>query len=532
VRKEALADITKAIEVVEGQLKSDEKIAQAVKTLLELNDNAEKNPIEGYEDPKVETKPIPFREMTPKQQFNNVKLDMEVIRADLILNKGMTDFHCSNYLAGAYNLRKSWKAYERLYDVVKKTGNVDRNNDSWINPDIVYGIKTGVGMFYFLVSILPSTITAVLSVLGFTANRDVGLEMLREVSMNSGLYGPGCLLILSVNYLFIPRAFADKNKALDEFAPILEKVLDRFPRGSLFLFMASHYYKKRGEINTSNACLETAIDSAKEAFDGCAPNTYLFELAQNYQLLAEFERSKEILEKIVHAKEEFDTRGVAALELSITYQQLGQQDKADELIKTLDKYIVKGSRMDKYTAEKNKIIEKLLKKKEAGRQELSIVLRVAHYEMLYLRRDLANLNPEQVEPLLESFRKEVGDYENNKEFQADTIAACHVIEGCLLWQLGAEKRDASKVKEHYAKALALGPKIQVEKQWMAFGNYESAEVLYFENKGNHTDKSMEQVQKYLDTAYSYKGYPLEDILRTRIQLAIKQVKDERKQLQK
>lgn len=54
-----------------------------------------------------------------------------------------------------------------------------------------------------------------------------------------------------------------------------------------------------------------------------------------------------------------------------------------------------------------------------------------------------------------------------------------------------------------------------------------AEVLYHENRGHHTEDDLDEIEQFLEVADSYKNYPLEDILKTRIKMALKQVRNEK-----
>jgi tetratricopeptide (TPR) repeat protein len=525
-REAALKDIEHAFAILEANSANDEAILNTLQQVIKLNEQSAANPIKAFTSIQYAER-ISLTDLTDKQQFNNIKMDMELIRAELYLEKGILDFHTSSYLKGAYNLRKSWKTYESLYEIVNKTKHVDRSNHQFVHPELVQGVKYGIGTFYYILSILPSTITKVLSFLGFKADRDEGIALLCQVANESTLWGPAATFMLALNYLFIPRAFQRKEKSLNDFKPMMSIVEERFPNGSLFLMMSSHYWRKSGDLERANESLEKAIKSAKESFDA-TPTVYMFELAQNYIILEKFDKAKEILESLV-SQPEFDTRGFAALELASLYIICGMKDKSDEILKNLDTYICKTSRFDKYTQDKLKLINKI-QSLPNNSHELVVTLHVAHYEMLYLRRDLANLSVEQTKPLLESFRKDVGNYEESaKLLLPDTYASCLVIEACMLNQL----QDVSNhdiIKQKFKKVISLEKEIKYEKQWVAFANYEMAELLYFETEGKHTDKILDEVSKYIEASLQFKGYALEDILRARIKLAKKQVEDERKNL--
>jgi len=448
--------------------------------------------------------------------ITNFKLDIETAHAEVSMQRGIVQFQANSYLRGAYNLRKGWKAFESLHDRVNKMQYVDPTQDNFVHPDIVNAINYGVGAFQFGISILPSTIIKVLSYLGFKADREVGLNFLRTAFNSQSRVTALAGALLSVNYLFVPRAFANKETILNEYRPLIEKLVETYPSGSFFLYMAANYYRKKGDLDKAIGYLTSAIANAESQYH-TTPSQHVFELAQCYLMQENFAETAKQLEKVLQSHSDFDMRGLTAMELAICYDHLGREEECDELLRNLDSYICKDSRIDKYALEKNKILKPLLKK---NRLEVIVALNVAHYEIFYLKRDLSNLTPHDAKRLLSSFRKDVGDY-RNQDISIDTISACTVIDACLSRQIG---EDLSEVKEKFAQVIEMAPKLKIEKQWGAFANYEMAEVLYHEKRDQHTEETLREIEEYLEVGDSYKNYPLEDILKTRIKQALKQVR--------
>ncbi|KAL0481163.1 tetratricopeptide repeat protein [Acrasis kona] len=516
VKEAMLEDLNRADEVLNSVYRlSEAAILELAQRTIQMNKQSFENPVQGYQPPPLNA--FELENMSEKQLIDNFRLDIETAQAEVSMQRGIVQFQNNSFLRGAYNLRKGWKCFEGLSERTKGMQSTDISQDNFVHPDIINAINYGVGTFQFGISVLPSTIIKVLSYLGFKADREEGIAMLRSAFNSQSRVSSPAAALLSVNYLFVPRAFADKETILNEYQPIIDKLVETYPNGSFFLYMAANFWRKKGDLDRAVDYLTKAVRRAEEEYN-TTPSQHVFELAQCYFMQENYQKTTEQLEKVFNSHADFDMRGLTAMELAICYEHLGRHKECDDILANLDNYICKESRIDKYALEKNKTL-KLLKKK---RNEIVVQLHVAHYEIFYLKRDLSNLTPQDAKRLLASFKNDVGDYENS-DMTVDTICACSVIEACLSRQIG---EDLSGVKSKFSRVIELAPKLKIEKQWGAFANYEMAEVIYHENRGKFTDQVFDTVLSYLESAENYKNYPLEDILKTRIKMALKQVRNE------
>jgi hypothetical protein len=91
-------------------------------------------------------------------------------------------------------MRKSWKLYEKLLQELQ--------SDKSAAPEVLDCVKFGAGLFYFIVSMVklfivlnsfmwktPGAFLKILEVIGFVADRDLGVTYLETVSANNGIRG-------------------------------------------------------------------------------------------------------------------------------------------------------------------------------------------------------------------------------------------------------------------------------------------------------------------------------------------------------
>jgi hypothetical protein len=223
VKEAMLEDLNKADEVISAASRlSDENLLKLARNTIEMNQKAIDNPVEGYNTSRQDA--ISLEQLTEQQLLDNFRLDVETAQAEVSMQRGIVQFQANMYLRGAYNLRKGWKTFESLHQRVGNMQSTDVSKSDFIHPDIVNAINYGVGTFQFGISILPSTIIKVLSYLGFKADREEGLRLLRSAFNSDTRVSAPAGALLSVNYLFVPRAFADKETILNEYKPLIEKV--------------------------------------------------------------------------------------------------------------------------------------------------------------------------------------------------------------------------------------------------------------------------------------------------------------------
>ncbi|KAF0978139.1 hypothetical protein FDP41_002654 [Naegleria fowleri] len=470
---------------------------------------------------------VELEEMNEEQILHNFELDLTLLNGETHLLRGILQFHASSYLKGFYNLRKAYLKFKEVYTTVESLKDEPKTSPKFVHSDLLHGAYFGLGIFNFMLSILPPTLAKILSVLGFDADRDQGLHLLKQVHDYGGRHLGNGGFMLCLNYLFIPRALQDREKNLQEVSPILERIGSRFPKSGFFKFIHSHYDRKAGDINSAISNLKDAIQITAKSM-GTKPNNFLFELGVCYMLIMNFTEAAAIMEDLVKSEKEFDTKGISCMLLSVCKLKLGDKERANILIKDLDKYVSKNSRIDKFALEKVDLIKHI-----NTEEEKHLMMLVSIFQILYLRRDLANLSADIADPLYQFFLSVAKDVkiDDKSKVHGDIESGMCVVKGQFLRQLGKKEESSAE----FQKALTFENKIKLEKQWIAFSHYEIAESCYLGDVKTETDEKkklqlLHEVKKSLEKCNKLSGYPFEEVLHSRAKLALKQVEHEIKEL--
>jgi len=212
----------------------------------------------------------------------NYRWDCELAMADILLFRAVLQVVGGSEIKGAFNLRKAWKTYSKVRDeidrikvdagksdihksdlssssysrwslggAILRSGSISNmvgfggirnhsqdgssatldgiNNNVEIYSDIEDCLEFGIGVFYFIVSIVPGSFQSVLKAIGFNAEREQSIQMLENCYSRDGVRAPFAALFLLVNYLFLSRGLADPTPSLSKAHIIAQECVKRYP---------------------------------------------------------------------------------------------------------------------------------------------------------------------------------------------------------------------------------------------------------------------------------------------------------------
>jgi hypothetical protein len=193
--------------------------------------------------------------------------------ADILLFRAVLQVVGGSEIKGAFNLRKAWKTYSKVRDEIDRIKldvgkndihkhDLSSSNSRWslggailgsfggirghsqdgssatidginnsveIYPDIEDFLEFGIGVFYFIVSIVPGSFQSVLRAIGFNAEREQSIQMLENCYSRDGIRAPFSALFLLVNYLFLSRGLADPTPSLNKARTIAQECVKSYP---------------------------------------------------------------------------------------------------------------------------------------------------------------------------------------------------------------------------------------------------------------------------------------------------------------
>lgn len=455
------------------------------------------------------------------QVFNRL-LDCRIVYGDALYLIAILQMTRDAKLKGAFNLRKSWKVFEKALKDVKAAA-------ATADPELSKCLHFGAGFFLFAMSVIPPKFLKLVELAGFKADKEAGLHYVKECQTSGGIRAPFATMLLLFNNLLLPRGLVNPEVYLAEANQLIQESLKLYPSGSLFHVMGSHCARKQCDIDKGIELMNTALDNSKTLKQ--PPLIYRYELANCYCMKMEWKKAADLYIPLIEEKN-FQVRALCGLQLAACYTVLGKKDEALALFNRLPSLVGTKSHFDP-------IVQRQAKRYAANGGWFSA------FELLYLRRDLAKMIPiiDEVLKALDSMAshtqatekkvitadmrkgmlsKGIGSLKNLSPFAKkkeatdysfDDRASYLLIRGSLLKALGRQKEAVECFKE---VVDTLQDCIQ-EKLYLPYCMYELGESYHTQGKLNEAEEMMKRCAKI-------SGYDWEDPLRIRLRVTMGQLK--------
>ncbi|CAK9819949.1 Tetratricopeptide repeat protein 39B [Anthophora plagiata] len=155
-----------------------------------------------------------------------------------------------SFVKGGLKIRTCFLSYKECLTIL--------NSRKWESEEhkihFESGVRTGIGSFNLMISLLPPKIIKLLEFVGFSGDKEYGLSELEAgYSERRGLRHVLCAIFLLSYNLLISFALGHHDGDLDWCEKALEKELSHYPNGVMFLFFKGRYELARGNF-------ENAID--------------------------------------------------------------------------------------------------------------------------------------------------------------------------------------------------------------------------------------------------------------------------------
>ncbi|KAL0483630.1 tetratricopeptide repeat protein [Acrasis kona] len=512
LRANALKQLLAAETLLESHEKDDSHILSFAKDTARINKTAVQPLVEGYTFPPTEGAVPALDDMTDAQLIRNFRLLAQVMHAEIYVIKATLQYYASSMLKAANNIRKGYNNFEGPYKTMhSETSNTNIASPHFIHPDLIDYVDFGMGCYWYLISIAPKSLQSVLGFLGFNNDKKLGLQLVKRSVLHCARTFAGALLVYSLHYVFISSGFKSNKRRLEKFTPIIELCLNRFSSSPAVFALVSQYHRKFGNLDLAIDYNLKSVNISKEKL-GIIPNAFLSDLGQCYYVKMDFESCIQILEQGLSKPGVFDGKGFIAVYLLCAYNMAQQVEKKKELLATLQNHIDKKSRIDKYAIEKLKMLKYI----EKNETEVSLNLFCTHFDTIYARDRMDELDDSSNDLLLPMFNL------FNSRFPPSVLPGITVdgqlahlfVYTTLARRLG--KLTQEQIMDNFKRIIAFSQKIKYEHQWAAFANYELASMVY---KANGNKQS---VMALLQAAADTKSFAMEEVFMTRIKTSMEQ----------
>jgi len=469
---------------------------------------------------------IPGAPLGTKVDINQLKQDLletRIVIGDALYMMAVIQMLREARIKGAFNLRRSWKVFEKALKDSKEIKSID--------PELQTSLEFGAGFFLFAISILPQKFLKIVELVGFKSDKDTGLHYIRTTQKHGGIRGPYATMLLLCNDLLLPRGIANVEEYLREADALITESLTKYPEGSLFHVMGSHCARKQCNLDKGIKLMEIAIDNSKNLSQ--PPLIYRYELANCYCMNLEFQKAADMFAPLTTVPK-FQVKTIATLQLGACFIMTGEYEKAQELFQKVASSGAKGN-LDSMIV----------------RQSKRYLINGGHFaafELLYMRRDLAKMTANMKAVLqeldkmashtkalsitgrtpkeerksksklvqLSSSFKNLSPFSKKKEdidTSFDDRASYLLLRGSMLKSLGHHEEAVAC----FIEVVDVLAEDVTEKMFVPYAYYELGESYYTVGKLKEAEEMMKKCGKI-------SGYDWEDPLRIRLRVTMDQLK--------
>ncbi|XP_054842453.1 tetratricopeptide repeat protein 39B isoform X2 [Eublepharis macularius] len=450
-------------------------------------------------------------------QLSEEEMHAEICYAECLLQKAALTFvqdeNMINFIKGGLKIRTSYQIYKECHQVLQMTQDSKSTNETYYQFE--GGVQLGIGAFNLMLSLLPGRILRLLEFIGFSGNRELGLQQLQEGASGASLRAILCTFTLLLYYTYVSLILGTGESNLLEAETLLQPYLQKFPKGAIILFYNARIDILKGNFEKAQVTFQECI-AAQQEWKQIHHLCY-WELMWCYSFQQKWLQAYRYADLL--CKESRWSKAIYVFQKAAILCMLSEDD-----VKTTGEDIVALFRqvegLKQRIAGKSIPTEKFAVRKArryAGSQPVKLI--VPALEMMYVWNGISIVGKrtDLTENLLVTIEKEetaLKNEPNHNEYYMDDICLLQLLKGLCLKHLGRLLQAE----------LCFNQVIQSEKQ-LKYDKYLVPYTMYELGLLYKEQDEREKAIRFIEAAKNnYKEYSMESRLHFRIHAALNSLK--------
>ncbi|XP_061486229.1 tetratricopeptide repeat protein 39B isoform X1 [Rhineura floridana] len=450
-------------------------------------------------------------------QLSEEEMHAELCYAECLLQKAVLTFvqdeNMINFIKGGLKIRTSYQIYKECQQILQMTQDSKNRNETY--HQFEGGVQLGIGAFNLMLSLLPGRILRLLEFIGFSGNRELGLQQLREGASGASLRAILCTFTLLLYHTYVSLIFGMGETNLLEAETLLHPYLQKFPKGAIILFYDARIDILKGNFEKAQITYQECI-AAQQEWKQIHHLCY-WELMWCYSFQQNWLQAYRYADLL--CKESRWSKAIYAFQKAAILCMLPEAD-----VKTTGEDIValfrKVEGLKQRIAGKSIPTEKFAVRKSrryGGSQPVKLI--VPALEMMYVWNgfSVVGKRADLTENLLVTIEKEetaLKNETNHNEYYMDDICLIQLLKGLCLKHVGRLLQAE----------LCFNQVIQSEKQ-LKYDNYLIPYTMYELGLLYKQQDEREKAVRFIEAAKNnYKDYSMESRLHFRIHAALNSLK--------
>nr|XP_020638619.1 tetratricopeptide repeat protein 39B isoform X1 [Pogona vitticeps] len=199
-------------------------------------------------------------------QLSEEEMHAEICYAECLLQKAALTFvqdeNMINFIKGGLKIRTSYQIYKECHQVLQMTQDSKSKNELY--HQFEGGVQLGIGAFNLMLSLLPGRILRLLEFIGFSGNRELGLQQLREGASGATLRAILCTFTLLLYHTYVSLILGTGDANILEAETLLQPYLQKFPKGAIILFYGARIDVLKGNFEKAEVTFQECIVAQQE----------------------------------------------------------------------------------------------------------------------------------------------------------------------------------------------------------------------------------------------------------------------------
>ncbi|KAG8175889.1 hypothetical protein JTE90_001010 [Oedothorax gibbosus] len=449
--------------------------------------------------------------------YTSEEVHAELCYAECLLLTALLTFVADNsfvnFIKGGLRIRACYRAYKEAALILENRKWEDEEDRRHYES----GVRMGLGIFYLVVSHLPTRIIRVLEMIGFCGDKEMGLQnMYDSVALDGSLRSPLTALFLLcyntiITYLF---GLADGDLVSSEY--IVKNMLKRYPRGALYLFLHGRLLEVKGEFDQAiNLLLDslTVQDTWRQM-----RNLGSWEIMWCYSFKFEWKNAQTYLDFLRTESRWSPAIYTYAYALTL-YMQYVEDGRRNELrLMEIHDLMKKVPGLKQKLAGKSFPLEKFVVAKAKKFVAQDDRLLFPFFEMMYVFNvfPMFKNHPETLHRMLSAIEKDAPTLDEGKEItyeEAEDYCLSLILKAVCYKTLG----ETDKAKTYFQELLKYENYLSGD---IYLATYSMAEMGYMCMDRGQYEEALQWLDK---SCHAHTDYHLESFLHYRIHAAIRHI---------
>ncbi|KAJ9589484.1 hypothetical protein L9F63_017301 [Diploptera punctata] len=431
--------------------------------------------------------------------YSPIEIHAELCYAESLLLNAMISFledeTFASFIKGGFKIQSCYNSYKECNNILLQRHWGDEGHKKHFES----GVRLGMGMFNIMISLLPSRIIKLLEFIGFSGNKQIGLNDLKAgYNVPPNLRHIVCAMALLGFHLGMECAVCHEETDIIFCEDILKKCLQLYPQGMLFLYFNGRMELIKGNAEEAINCYTMAWksqDKWKGFHDIC-----FWELFWVNVIKCEWRIANTFMDKLLcHSRW---SKTIYAYHKASSFIMLQDQITSEEMEEMVS-LMRTAPQFKQQIAGKSLPIEKFIIKKTERFFAQDKILILPVIELLYIWNliKLVGRNKELIEKIYDLCNEAMNNdiLKKASNFQADNQALILSLKGACLHHM----KSTEQANQCLSQVLSLEKEIKDDTYLIPYAMVELAHL--YKDEGNFTKalSLLERVKK------KYHGYSME-----------------------